>query len=371
MGVQVTLVYNITAIGQTAVIMRPFVVAAPIPLDVLAAFGLRIVSDVTGVANPIIRTIILAFDPTAAAVVLPPVISNTNRIEAAAVDPAFPGVDYILPPGVAPTNTFRTPALDRKTTDEAILKAFMAVTSVSIPTAGGGYTAATTTAHFLGGLPPANSNFAAGCVRYINIVKRGRGYPVGSVVVFGGGGPNGAAPTKAAEATLVLNARGSIVSIAITDMGEGYQSPPSVTISNVGGVPLLEVAELYAAMAEGRPAKGTVTVGAGPGFIVTGVTITDRGDNYVSVPDMVITDSGAGLGATAIARMGLGRIDVIKQGKGYLIGTTIIVTPAFQLLFPTIGSDPQAQAAMFFRFLEAQVGITATTPVDSTAPLVA
>jgi len=167
MGVQVTVVYTVTNTGVALGTIRPLVLAAPLPPDVLEAFGLRILSDSTPAASPVVRTIVLGFDPSTAATALPPVISNTSRIESLAIDPALPGVDYILPPGIAISQGFRT--ANRATNQEAILKAFMAATSVAVVTAGAGYTAATTVAHFLGGLPPAPFRFTAGCVRYINI----------------------------------------------------------------------------------------------------------------------------------------------------------------------------------------------------------
>lgn len=369
MGTQVTCVYTVTPTGVAVVTIQPLILAAPIPPDVLDAFGLRIISDLTPVATPVVRTIVLGFDPSTAAAALPPVISNTSRIESLAVDPAFPGVNYILPPGIAISQNFRTE--NRATNQEAILQAFMAATSVDVPTTGAGYTAATTKAHFLGGLPPAPFRFTAGCVRYVNIKNRGRGYPVGSTVVFSGGGPAGGPPAIPAQASLVLNAQGRVQSITMIDMGSGYNQVPNVIIVvPLGTASPIEPGEFFAVMAEGRPAKGTVTVGGAP-FPVTGVTITDRGDNYVSVPDIVIIDTGGGIGATARARMGVGRIDVINPGQGYLVGTTMTFIPAFQELFPVDPNDPQAQATMFFRFLEAQIGVTASTPVDSTTPLVA
>jgi len=379
MGTQVTLVYNVTALGQTAAIMKPFVVAAPIPPDVLAALGLRVISDATGVVNPIVRTIVLGFDPSVAPIMPPSVITNTGNFESIAVDPANPGLDFILPPIVRVNNNARVPSPPRATQVDALLRSFLNVQKAKLDLAGTGYVAPVTVA-FLGGLPPAGRHFDArkggrgGCVRYVNIKNPGRGYPSGSTVTIQGGGPNGTTPLIPAKATLVLAASGSgvIRSIAITDMGSGYVSVPQVIITTpAGSARPAVIAEIFAVMAEGRPAQGTAVINAAPPHVLTGITVTDTGDNYVSVPDILITGIGGGSGAAFTAQMGLGRIDTISEGKGYLPGTTVTITSAFKDAFPDVPGNPQVQATAFFRFLEETIGLAALTPVDSATPLVA
>lgn len=379
MGTQVTLVYNVTAIGQTPAIMKPFVANAPIPPDVLAALGLRVISDVTGVLNPIVRTIVLGFDPSAPALTLAAIISNTGNFEIQPVDPANRGLDFILPPIVRVNNNARVPSPPRATQVDALLRSFLQVQQAHLDLAGTGYVAPVNVA-FLGGLPPAGRHFDArkggrgGCVRYVNIKNPGRGYPVGSTVTIQGGGPNGTTPAIPAKATLVLAASGSgvIRSIAITDMGSGYVAVPQVIITTpAGSAQPAVIAEIFAVMAEGRPAQGTAIINAAPPHVLTGITVTDAGDNYISVPDILITGVGGGTGAAFTAQMGLGRIDTISQGKGYLPGTTVTITSAFQEAFPGGPPGSQIQAAAFFRFLEETIGLAALTPVDSTTPLVA
>jgi hypothetical protein len=399
MGTQATLVYRVVALGTTVAKLQPFVASAPIPPEILQAFGLRVISDNTPVANPIVRTIVLSFDPSAAALVIPPVISNTGRFQEVFVDVANSGRDYILPPIIRANNNARTlPLVDvvegnqiiqRPVGADAIFKAYMAVYAAEILTPGSGYTLATTTVTFLGGLPPANfnfdfrevdpttetsipRNFRGGCVRYINIADPGEGYDPATVQLnIQGGGPNGNTPAIPAQGILVLDAAGRVRSITITDMGSQYVATPDVVLTTTTGIAPRKPAKLYAVMAEGRPARGTVIVGAGPGFPITGITITDFGDNYVTVPEIRIFDSGAGVGATARARMGLGRIDTIDPGEFYLQGTTLAITPGFQEFFPTIAGSPQAQAAMFFKLLEGAISQLAITPLASDTPLVA
>jgi hypothetical protein len=400
MGTQVTLVYTVQALGMVSTKLRPFVASAPIPLDVLQALGLRIISDTTtaGIINPIVRTIVLGFEPSLPALVNPPTITNTSRIQSVTVDVANRGRDFILPPIIRANNNQREPVsqivegvvvnklpLQR----DALFKAYMAAYETAIDTGGAGYTAATTRVTWLGGLPPANfnfdsrkvdpttetsvpRNFRGGCVRYINIADPGEGYdPATAILSIQGGGPGGGEPPLIqAEGILSLDAAGRVRSIQIVNMGSVYESVPDVFITTTDGVGPKRPAKLFAVMAEGRPAQGFVTVGAGPGFPITSIVVTDPGDNYVTVPSILIRDP-VGTGATAHARMGLGRIDTIAQGEGYYPGTTFSIIPAFQDFFPTDPADPQAQNEAFFEFLRGTIQQIAITPLSSATPLVA
>jgi hypothetical protein len=389
MGTQVTAAYTIVALGAPTNKLRTFVMATSLPLDILQDFGLRILSDSTTGAgvNPIVRTVVLGFEPSVAAQVLPPTISNTSRIESVFVDPANSGRDYILPPIIRANDNAREPLFEivkgnvvhkRPTQRDALFRSYMAAYEAAVVTGGSGYVAASTKVTFLGGLPPANFNFDArqgfrgGCVRYINIADPGEGYnPATAVLNIQGGGPDGNTPPIPAQGVLVLDAAGRVRSIAIVDMGSNYVAVPDVVITTTTGINAKRPAKLFAVMAEGRPARGTATIGAGPGFPVTSITVTDPGDNYVTVPDILIRDSGGGTGATARARMGLGRIDTINMGVGYFPGTTISITPVFEDFFPVDPNDTQAQAAMFFRFLETALSQRAISPVTSATPVVA
>lgn len=395
MGTQVTLVYKIAAVGTTIANLFPFVSSAPIPPEVLQAFGLRVLSDGTTAANPLIRTIVLGFDPSMTALINPLEVTSTGHIQSAVVDVVNSGLDYILPPFVRADNNARSEPLFkiadgvkvnlRSTQSDAILQAYMACYGAKIVDGGGGYGLFPVDVAFLGGLPPAGfdfdfrkvdpttetsvpRNFRGGCVRYINIANPGRGYPIDSQLSIQGGGPTGI-PAIEAKGILTLDAKGSVKSIAIMNMGSGYVSVPQVVITSPSGTQPKEVAKLFAVMAEGRPAQGFATVALAA---VTAVTVTDPGDNYVTVPTISIVEQ-VNLNASAVAdgRMGLGRIDVIAPGAAYLPGTTATATPAFQNYFPTVPGDPQAQAAMFFKFLQGAIQQIAITPLTSDPPLVA
>jgi hypothetical protein len=387
MGTQVTLVYTIEALGISFTKLTPFVANAPIPLDVLQALGLRVITDTTPVNNPIVRTIVLGFEPSAAALVNTPIISNTSNIEKVTVDVANRGRDYILPPIIRANNDAREPLSEivqgnvinkRPRNRDALFKAFMAAYEAAVDTAGTGYVAATTKVTWLGGLPPANAVFdtrrggRGGAVRYVNIADPGRGYnPATAVLNIQGGGPDGDTPPIAAKATITFDVVGGVKSITIFDMGSGYEKVPDVFITTTDGKGPTRPAKLFAVMAEGRPAQGFATIDVNPPNGVLAITVTDPGDNYVTVPTILIRDSGGGTGATAHARMGLGRIDTIDQGVGYFPGTTFSITPQFEEMFPPDPTNPQAQAAAFFQFLQGTISQFAITPLDSSTPLVA
>ena len=68
---------------------------------------------------------------------------------------------------------------------------------------------------------------------------------------------------------------------------------------------------------QGWGAQATATVVDG---VVTGITVTSPGDNYIAPPNVVIVGNGAG--ARAVASLagdgGCGPITVVDGGSGYL-----------------------------------------------------
>ena len=372
MGTQATLVYTVKAVGTSSALIQPFVAAAPIPRDVLTALGLRVLSDTISApaVNPVVRTVVLGFGPSAPAVLHLPTFIANGGIKGVSI--AAKGNDFIVPPIIRADDNDRTIPLFkmvdasrvnlRPVNENANLESWLDVHDVTILAPGGGYVGPTTCA-FLGGLPPAGFDFTGrgGAVRYINVADPGFGYPIASVLAFLGGNP-----VKPAQGVVTFDPiTGAVKSIVVTDMGLGYQSVPQpVIICPLGGQPR-RAAELFAAMAEGRPAQGTVTV---VGNQVTGIVVTDAGDNYVEPPDVAIYDP-AGLGALADQpHMEVGRVDVIDPGAFYGPNTTFTVTPAFEDYFPPPNSN---QAEPFFQLLQATIQQFAITPVVSTAPVVA
>lgn len=380
MGTQVTLVYTVTPLGTTAAVLAPLINAAavPIPKDILDMLGLRIISDLTPVATPLVRTAILSFDPTVAATVAAIQLAQGGAIISVT---ANPGQDYILPPDVRVVYPAGSSA---PVGNPPLLKAVMSAGAVAMVQNGGGYVAPIVT--FIGGLPPANTLGAlsvpddpvkpppkVGCVKRVWIKTPGLGYPVGTICQIRGGGPQSATPVIPATADIVRDAFGRITGITLTDMGAGYiKTPQVVFLPPVGFVPTsgFKPAKAFAVMAEGTPARaGAVTLGGGG--TITAIAVASGGDNYVSVPDILIRDA-AGTGAIARARMGVGRVIVLAPSKGVPATATVTFTPVFQRYFPSLigGNDPN-QRRPFYRLIEAAIMRAGFTPVVSTDPLVA
>lgn len=356
MGSNATLVYSVPAVGQTPAVLAALIGAVPVPADILAALGLYVTADATPALNPVIRTIVLSFIPTAPAAATP-VLTNEGRIRAIAI--GGDGLDYIAPPQVTIAQVGRPP-----TAPNAILRSFLRCPQVAIVLPGANYTAPTVT--FLGGLPPADRTFV-GCVRYLNIKNGGRGYAPGSTVSIEGGGA-----TIQAICAPVFDAQGTLVSAAILDMGAGYTYYPQVVVTPPpGSPPPTRAAEAFAIMAQGRPARGTVNLVGAPPSAIASVTVTDRGEGYVGVPDVVFADpTGVGAGAQGRAQMGVGRVDVINEGQDYDATATVVFTPWFKTLFPDAFGNP-AQAAPFFRLMQTALERAGLTPVTSAPPVIA
>jgi hypothetical protein len=349
----VDIAYLTQAIGRSPAAMQALMQAVPFPTNIIANLGLRRTADNTTAINPVTRTIRMAFGPsglTDAVVVL----QNNGTIFS--VTPGNRGNDYIKPPRVSLSQVVATPAQ---------LAAFLRVNALDLTgigdSAGAGYTSAPNVA-LIGGLPPANLTFRAGCVRTIYLLEPGLGYPMGTTVTIdGGGSPN---PLVQATATCTVDAFGRITSVTLTNMGKGYVSVPKVTFRPpAGSNEVLKQAKAGVSMAEGSPAQVTATIGMAPSP-VTGFVIVDPGDGYIAVPDVLIT-GGGGSGAVATARMEIGRIDVLYPGKGYTGNVTAVFTPFFKQLFP----DTTDQAAPFNSIFQSLFVIDAVTPIISAAPV--
>ena len=198
MSITATLVYTAFLGGGSAVNVA-FLMdddQVPVPPDVLAAFGLRVDTDVTPVASPVVRTIVLDLGPSATATAtasLENVGDSGSPVGAVAVTGA--GQDYILPPFVqfsagrslTPPDT-EISQLAGSLDSPAMAQAYLEAVLVSFA-AGAGYSAAT----FIkvsGGLKP-------------------------------GGTPMVLTPTIVG---------GHITAVAITNPGDGYTGVPTVIV---------------------------------------------------------------------------------------------------------------------------------------------
>jgi hypothetical protein len=181
------------------------------------------------------------------------------------------------------------------------------------------------------------------------ISNPGTNYTAGFDVIFSGGNPTTPA---AAKATL------SVTSITVTNSGNGYATPPTVTVSdpvvitsfpnglgdadpavanaatigsissfnitNSGtgytGTPFVIIKDIT-----GRGAEGKVLLNPAP---INKLLVLDGGKNYTSAPSISIT-GGGGAGATATATISSGEVTnivITDGGSGYGAPPTITLT---------------------------------------------
>lgn len=144
------------------------------------------------------------------------------------------------------------------------------VESISITSAGDGYTSSTKV--FIGGGGGVGAEASVEIkykVKSIEVLSGGEGYTTAPQVLIEGG----------ASATATIS-DGKVSEIQVTDQGSGYGSPPAVILDGGGG--------------GGATAVATMT-----GY-VNKVTLLKRGEGYVQSPQVVFHDGG-GSGAAAVA----------------------------------------------------------------------
>ena len=62
---------------------------------------------------------------------------------------------------------------------------------------------------------------------------------------------------------------------------------------------------------------------------MTDVEIVEKGEGYTSIPALVLTDEGAGSGASLVASLRFGRLSGVQiesTGSGYTVAPTVTVT---------------------------------------------
>jgi hypothetical protein len=183
------------------------------------------------------------------------------------------------------------------------------VTGITNLVGGAGYTSATATISAPGGggtTATATVNISSGSLTEMTVTAGGTGYlSTGNgtfEVLISGGSGSGATATAN-----VLN--GEIYEIEITDGGTGYVNGDVLTLdftTNGGG---------------GSGVGVTYTiVNAGT---VTGLTFTDNGSGYTSIPTITIT--GDGSLASADATLSITEVDITSGGSGYNSAPTISI----------------------------------------------
>ncbi|MGV8850467.1 MAG: fibronectin type III domain-containing protein, partial [Propionibacteriaceae bacterium] len=245
-----------------------------------------------------------------------PTAPGTGADAVATVDPktggiasiavTVPGSNYVAPPVVTITSPGVTPTA--LAAAHSVISAGV-VTGIVVAEAGFGFTAPVVT--ITGGGTPSTpaTAVASGEVDDLQITSGGSGYLIEPIVKFGlpdaayclNPGVICARPTATATMT-----SGVVTGIQLLTRGSGYSHPPVVDIWDGPALNLATPAIV----------KATVNVGR--------IDITNGGAGYDSVPTVTITDSVAPLdkGATAVATVAvLGAVTSIivdLPGAGYL-----------------------------------------------------
>ncbi|NBR96312.1 MAG: hypothetical protein EBT48_01695 [Verrucomicrobia bacterium] len=141
------------------------------------------------------------------------------------------------------------------------------------------------------------------------------------------GGTFGTTGTSRAAAAQAILGAGKVIGFKVTDPGSNYVTAPSVRVT--GGV---AAATGTATIAGGKVTEIKVVSGqGGSGFSgkLTDVEIVEKGEGYTSIPSLVLTDEGAGSGASLVASVRYGRLSGVQiesTGNGYTGAPTVAVT---------------------------------------------
>lgn len=175
--------------------------------------------------------------------------------------------------------------------------------------------------------PPENARAASATanissiVQLITVTNVGSGYISTPSVTISGGGGSGAVATATVESE-------TVTSITILNSGNGYTSAPTVTISGGGG--------------SGATATATLL------STVDSITITDGGARYETAP--IVTITGYGSGASAVATITDGvvtNISVTNGGNGYVQAPTVTFTSPDQPAAPELNVTVNFSAQIY------------------------
>ena len=320
---------------------------------------------------------------------------SASPIDAATVGTA--GVGYIKPP------VFWTGDASGETLSDflaqsgkgARFQAYLKVTGsfAHLLSGGSGYSAATTAA-LVGGMPlgtatdtqaqPGTFLSGAGvgtrlsdpaanaalntmaCLRAVAVLNQGRNYSGATqCLVLGDPPPPGG--RKAVCHPIIVG--GKVIRVLVVDPGMGYIRTPTFGFFDPAGTGSGAVAT--ANMVRGKPATLSVNLSDGS---VGSVGITDPGDGYVSVPDLVIFDPGGGFGAEATvgpviggaaSLLGVSRLDVMARGKGYT-APVLHQRSFFEAAFLVGDGDVTAPFRAFFNLMKTQIQNALSTEVTET-----
>ncbi len=407
MVTQVQLVYTIEPTGASATALAALMSAVPVPADLLQAAGLRVTSDTTADGPPVTRTIDLSFVPSVAPTAMA-TLNNQDQVDAVTVTAA--GEDLILPPQVSFTgggdNIVR----------RALATAYLNVQGLTRVSDGTAYSAGTIAVVIGAMAPPVytptyppgygrqealgevkNGYLPTSCVQGLSIGVQGKGYSASSVIQFQGGLDQSNPNARPAQAVITaFGPHGEIYGVQLIDPGEGYIQVPKIVVVDPGqasgGFMSMQPnpitgralnpnttgaqygdatpsaiknvkANISPVMGQGTAATVTLTIVGGA---ITAAAVATNGARYTQVPEIFIYDPmGTGSGGVITARMGLGEIDLLTGGQGYEAAPGVVLTPAFDSLFPATGD----QRAPFWNLMQPALQTATLSPVSSAPPV--
>jgi hypothetical protein len=240
-----TLAYTAYLGGGTAAAVAAQMAAVPVPQSMLDFYGVRVISDSTPAASPVVRTIVLGLNPASTATATASLETQNSGSPVGALAVTSAGSGYVAPPIVSftggrpapvvrpgfPTIAIDVNQLEGSVNAPAVAACYLKVVSAAVVAAGAGYSA-NTAINVTGRL--AKNGIPA--VLTPTIVG---GHITGVVVTTPGSGYVGA-PTITVVDPAVTPGSGGIISVSmgvgslvLQRGGSGYSSPPTVVLTPI------------------------------------------------------------------------------------------------------------------------------------------
>ena len=236
-----TLIYTAFLGGMSAAAAAAQLSSVPPPADVLQFYGVRVISDSTPTASPVVRTIVLGLNPVSAATATAHIGPDSgNGINTISVSAA--GSGYVAAPIVSFTGGRPIVTPEQSTENAAAISVLSG--SLDLPAQAIAYLKAVST----------------------SIANAGTGYSAETFLQVTGALKPGGTPMILTP-TIV---GGSITAVAITQAGVGYTNPPTITVVDPSVSPGM---------------NGVVTVSMGVGEVV----VLRAGKGYNAPPTVVLT----------------------------------------------------------------------------------